>query len=73
MRGGAGYHPAMPSARPRSAAEILRSVSPRDRAALLRAGLDPDDTADAELFVMGVRAADASIAEQERWERERLR
>ncbi|WP_437591509.1 hypothetical protein [Sorangium sp. So ce1000] len=57
----------------RSAAEILRSVPPRDRAALLRAGLDLDDPADAKLFVSGVRAADASIAEQERWERERLR
>ncbi|WP_438032393.1 hypothetical protein [Sorangium sp. So ce204] len=56
----------------RSAAEILCTVPPRDRAVLLRLGLDLDDHEVAELFVEGVRAADTSIAEQERWERERL-
>ncbi|KYF55582.1 hypothetical protein BE08_45825 [Sorangium cellulosum] len=58
--------------RRRSAAEILRSVPPRDRAVMLRLGLDLDDPEAAELFVEGVRAADASIAEQARWELERL-
>ncbi|WP_434042304.1 MULTISPECIES: hypothetical protein [Sorangium] len=56
--------------RVRSAAEILRSVPPRDRARMLRFGLDLDDPADAALFVSGVRAADDGIAAQERWERE---
>jgi hypothetical protein len=56
-----------PACRP--AAAILRLVSPRDRAVLLRLGLDLDDPADAELFVEGVRAADDAIAAQERWER----
>ncbi|WP_441287765.1 hypothetical protein ACSRUE_37505 [Sorangium sp. KYC3313] len=41
-------------------------VSPRDRAALLRLGLDLYDPADAALFVDGVRAADDAIAAQER-------
>ncbi|WP_437596831.1 hypothetical protein WMF28_30080 [Sorangium sp. So ce590] len=57
----------------RHTVEILRSVPPRDRAVLLRLGLDLNDPADAELFVEGVRAADMAIAEQERWERARLR
>ncbi len=61
----------MPSAR-RSAAEILRSVPPHDRAMLLRLGLDLDDPGESALFISGVRAADRAIAEQERWERERL-
>ncbi|MGK4000831.1 hypothetical protein [Sorangium sp. So ce1024] len=61
----------MPSyRRPRSAAEILRSVSPRDRAVMLRFGLDLDDPEDAALFVAGVRAADDAIADQNRWERD---
>ncbi|WP_437717209.1 hypothetical protein WMF45_12800 [Sorangium sp. So ce448] len=59
--------------RRRSAAEILCAVPLRDRAVLLQLGLDLGDPADAELFVSGVRAADVSIAEQERWEQERLR
>ncbi|KYG11252.1 hypothetical protein BE21_08275 [Sorangium cellulosum] len=59
--------------RPRSAAEILCSVPPRDRAVLLRLGMDLDDREAAELFVEGVRAADDAIAEQVRWERERER
>ncbi|XXX73925.1 hypothetical protein WMF30_40395 [Sorangium sp. So ce134] len=64
----------MPShRRDRSAAEILRSVPPRDRAKMLRFGLNLDDPADAELFVSGVRAADDAIAAQERWERENAR
>ncbi|WP_437899338.1 hypothetical protein [Sorangium sp. So ce124] len=58
--------------RRRSAAEILRSVPARNRLVLLQLGVDLDDPADAELFISGVRAAEASIAEQERWERERL-
>ncbi|WP_437719808.1 hypothetical protein [Sorangium sp. So ce861] len=58
--------------RPRSAAEILRSVPPQDRAIMLRHGLDLDDPEAAKLFVEGVRVADDAIAEQERWERERL-
>ncbi|WP_437875156.1 hypothetical protein [Sorangium sp. So ce513] len=42
----------MPSCRrPRSAAEILRSVPPRDRAVMLRFGLDLDDPEDAALFL----------------------
>ncbi|HTN91947.1 MAG TPA: hypothetical protein VL242_50105 [Sorangium sp.] len=61
----------MPRRRP--AAEILRSVPSRDCDVMLRLGLDLDDPADAELLVEGVRAADRTIAEQERWERERLR
>ncbi|WP_437753061.1 hypothetical protein [Sorangium sp. So ce1389] len=61
----------MPSyRRARSAAEILRSVSPRERVVMLRFGLDLDDPAHVELFVSGVRAADDAIAAQERWERE---
>ncbi|WP_438014208.1 hypothetical protein WMF18_25205 [Sorangium sp. So ce315] len=56
----------------RSAAEILRSVPPHHRAALLRLGLDLNDPAAARLFVEGVRAADEAIASQQRWERERL-
>ncbi|XYH94641.1 hypothetical protein ACMHYB_43475 [Sorangium sp. So ce1128] len=61
----------MPSARyPRSAAEILRSVSTRERVVMLRYGLDLDDPEHAALFVSGVRAADDAIAAQERWERE---
>ncbi|AUX41130.1 uncharacterized protein SOCE26_025360 [Sorangium cellulosum] len=59
-------------ARRRAAAELLRSVPPRDRALRLRLGLNLDNPAHAELFVEGVRAADESIADQERWERERL-
>ncbi|WP_437930144.1 hypothetical protein WMF37_13235 [Sorangium sp. So ce291] len=62
-----------PARYPRSAAAILRSVPPRDRAMLLRLGLDLDNPAHAELFVEGVRAADDAIADQVRWERERLR
>ncbi|WP_437765336.1 hypothetical protein WMF27_30500 [Sorangium sp. So ce281] len=62
----------MPSVR-RSAAEILRMVPPRDRAALLRLGLDLNHPADAALFVDGVRAADDAIAAQERWERAAVR
>ncbi|WP_437765372.1 hypothetical protein WMF27_30315 [Sorangium sp. So ce281] len=58
----------MPSVR-RSAAEILRTVPPRDRAVLLYFGLDLDDPAHAEFFVEGVRAADDAIAAQQRWER----
>ncbi|WP_437294865.1 hypothetical protein [Sorangium sp. So ce426] len=61
-----------PACYPFSAAEILRSVPQRDRALLLRLGLDLDNPADAELFVEGVRAADDAIAAQVRWERERL-
>ncbi|XXX77677.1 hypothetical protein WMF30_02715 [Sorangium sp. So ce134] len=57
---------------PRSAAAILRSVPQSDRALLLRLGLDLDNPAHAELFVEGVRAADDAIADQVRWERERL-
>ncbi|AGP35493.1 hypothetical protein [Sorangium cellulosum] len=45
----------------------------RDRALLLRLGLDLDNPAHAELFVEGVRAADDDIADQVRWERERER
>ncbi|WP_437285504.1 hypothetical protein [Sorangium sp. So ce406] len=56
--------------RARSAAEILRSVPPRDRARMLRFGLDLNDPEHAALFVSGVRAADEAIAAQERWERE---
>ncbi|XXT16514.1 hypothetical protein WME94_40405 [Sorangium sp. So ce429] len=56
--------------RTRSAAEILRSVSPRERVVMLRFGLDLDDPAHAALFVSGVRAVDDAIAAQERWERE---
>ncbi|WP_437629609.1 hypothetical protein [Sorangium sp. So ce854] len=62
-----------PARYPRSAAAILRSVPPRDRAMLRRLGLDLDNPAHAELFVEGVRAADDAIADQVRWERERLR
>ncbi|WP_433928194.1 hypothetical protein AB3662_33475 [Sorangium cellulosum] len=40
---------------------------------IVRLGLDLDDPEAAELFVEGVRVADASIAEQARWELERLR
>ena len=54
-------------------AAILLSVPQRDRALLLRLGLDLDNPAHAELFVEGVRAADDAIADQVRWERERLR
>ncbi|WP_437275829.1 hypothetical protein WME90_31885 [Sorangium sp. So ce375] len=61
----------MPSTR-LSDAEILRMVPPRDRAALLRLGLDLNNPADAALFVSGVRAADDAIAAQERWERTAL-
>lgn len=61
-----------PARYPRSAAEILRAVPPRHRAALLRLGLDLNDRAVARLFVEGVRAADEAIASQQRWERERL-
>ncbi|AUX38866.1 uncharacterized protein SOCE26_002460 [Sorangium cellulosum] len=57
---------------PRSAAEILGSVPPQDRALLLRLGLDLEDPVHAEFFVDGVRAADEAIADQVRWERERL-
>ncbi len=39
---------------------------------MLRLGLDLDDPEAAELFVEGVRVADDAIAEQARWERERL-
>ncbi|HTN89365.1 MAG TPA: hypothetical protein VL242_37065 [Sorangium sp.] len=61
----------MPSyRRAHSAAEILRSVSPRERVMMLRFGLNLDDPEHAELFVSGVRAADDAIAAQERWERE---
>ncbi|WP_437935133.1 hypothetical protein [Sorangium sp. So ce341] len=64
----------MPSyRRDRSAAEILRSVPPRDRARMLRFGLDLDDPEHAALFVSGVRAADDAIAAQERWERQNAR
>ncbi|WP_438008629.1 hypothetical protein WME89_07940 [Sorangium sp. So ce321] len=62
-----------PARYPRSAAVILRSVPQHDRALLLRIGLDLDNPAHAELFVEGVRAADDAIADQVRWERERLR
>ncbi|WP_437783591.1 hypothetical protein [Sorangium sp. So ce1097] len=58
--------------RRRSAAEIPRPVPPRDRAVMLRLGLDLDDREAAALFVVGVRAAKASIAEEARWEPERL-
>ncbi|WP_437545673.1 hypothetical protein WME97_40140 [Sorangium sp. So ce367] len=61
-----------PARYPRSAAEILRSVPPRDRVFLLRLGLDLDAPVHAELFVDGVQAADNAIANQERLERERL-
>ncbi|AUX39947.1 uncharacterized protein SOCE26_013420 [Sorangium cellulosum] len=44
----------------------------RDRALLLRLGLDLDNPAHAEFFVEGVRAANDAIADQVRWERERL-
>ncbi|KYF96031.1 hypothetical protein BE20_43415 [Sorangium cellulosum] len=44
--------------RPRFAAEILRSVPPRDRAVLLRLGMDLDDPEAAKLCVEGVRAGD---------------
>ncbi len=65
------YSRGVPSARyARSAAEILRSVPPRDRAMLLQLGLDLDDPVDAAFFVSGVRAADEAIAAQKRWERE---
>ncbi|KYG02703.1 hypothetical protein BE21_54510 [Sorangium cellulosum] len=43
-----------------------------DRALLLRLGLDFDNPAHAAFFVEGVRAADDAIADQVRWERERL-
>ncbi|WP_437733494.1 hypothetical protein [Sorangium sp. So ce1335] len=62
-----------PARYPRSAAAILLSVPQRDRALLLRLGLDLDNPAHAELFVEGVRAADDALADQVRWERERLR
>ncbi|WP_437997196.1 hypothetical protein WMF26_40955 [Sorangium sp. So ce185] len=62
-----------PARYPRSAAAILRSAPPRDRAMLLRLGVDLDNPAHAELFVEGVRSADDAIADQVRWERERLR
>ncbi|WP_437769029.1 hypothetical protein WME77_19310 [Sorangium sp. So ce764] len=52
--------------RRRTDAQILRAVPPRDRAMLLRLGLNLDDPADAALFVQGVRAADEAIVEQER-------
>ncbi|MGK4006336.1 hypothetical protein WMF31_27195 [Sorangium sp. So ce1036] len=52
----------MPRRRP--AAQILREVPPRVRAGLLRLGLDPDDPAQARLFVEGVRVADELIAEE---------
>ncbi|WP_437619638.1 hypothetical protein [Sorangium sp. So ce1151] len=39
---------------------------------MLRFGLDLDDPGAAELFIEGVRTADGAIAEQERWELERL-
>ncbi|WP_437299241.1 hypothetical protein [Sorangium sp. So ce426] len=55
-----------------SAVEILRSVPAHNRHVLRELGVDLDDPADAKLFISGVRAAEASIAEQERWERERL-
>ncbi|WP_437726120.1 hypothetical protein [Sorangium sp. So ce861] len=55
-----------PARYPRSAAAILRCVPPRDRAMLLRLGLDLDNPAHAELFVEGVRAADDAIADQVR-------
>ncbi|WP_437774904.1 hypothetical protein [Sorangium sp. So ce1097] len=61
-----------PARYPRPAAEILRSVPPHHRAALLQLGLDLDDPAVARLFVEGVRAAEDEIASQQRWERERL-
>ncbi|WP_129348467.1 hypothetical protein [Sorangium cellulosum] len=57
--------------RRRSAAEILRSVPPRDRARLRRLDLNLDDPADAELFVQGVRVADEAIAEEARRDAER--
>ncbi|WP_437324091.1 hypothetical protein [Sorangium sp. So ce381] len=62
------YCPPMPSTR-RLAAEIVRMVPPRDRALLLRFGLDLNNPRDAELFVEGVRAAEDAIAAQQRWER----
>ncbi|WP_438010907.1 hypothetical protein WME89_20935 [Sorangium sp. So ce321] len=55
-----------------SAAEILRSVSPRERVMMLWFGLNLDDPEDAELFVEGVHVTDRAIAEQERWEREQF-
>ncbi|WP_437294013.1 hypothetical protein [Sorangium sp. So ce426] len=58
----------MPSTR-RLAAEIVRMVPPRDRALLLRFGLDLNNPTDAEFFVEGVRAAEDAIAAQQRWER----
>lgn len=61
-----------PARYPRSAAAILSSVPQRDRALLLRLGLDLDNPAHAEFFVEGVRAADDAIADQVRWEREQL-
>ncbi|WP_437287500.1 hypothetical protein [Sorangium sp. So ce406] len=61
-----------PARYPCSAAEILCSVPQRDRTLLLRLGLNLDNPAHAELFVEGVRTADAAIADQVRWERERL-
>ncbi|WP_437664860.1 hypothetical protein [Sorangium sp. So ce1182] len=54
------------------AAEILRSVSPRERVMMLWFGLNLDDPEDAELFVEGVHVTDRAIAEQERWEREQF-
>ncbi|WP_437675811.1 hypothetical protein [Sorangium sp. So ce131] len=62
-----------PARYPRSAAEILRSVPPRDRALLLRLGLNLNNPVHAKYFVEGVRAADDAHADQVRWERERLR
>ncbi|WP_437709400.1 hypothetical protein WMF45_33720 [Sorangium sp. So ce448] len=56
--------------RRRCAAQILRSVPLRDRAVLLRFGLDLDDPAAAALFVEGVRVADELIAEELRREAE---
>ncbi|KYF70004.1 hypothetical protein BE04_35300 [Sorangium cellulosum] len=44
--------------RPCSAAEILRSVPPRDRAVPLRLGTDLDDREAAKRFVEGVRTGD---------------
>ncbi|WP_437740468.1 hypothetical protein WMF39_32950 [Sorangium sp. So ce1504] len=61
----------MPSTR-RLAAEIVRMVPPRDRALLLRFGLDLNNPTDAKLFVEGVRAAEDAIAAQQRWERAAL-
>ncbi|WP_437571884.1 hypothetical protein [Sorangium sp. So ce542] len=61
-----------PAPPPRSSVPC-RTVPQRDRALLLRLGLDLDNPVHAELFVEGVRAADDAIADQVRWERERLR